>query len=428
MIEKLKTGLLTFLVLLSILLSYMLAYSYPKYDPVVPDEYIKTDTLGRQIPLPDMLFPDQLVLHLGNDRHTLLYANLEQPQYREIINIVNQRYMQNFHKTTLGALGLNWDEVRSKRPGLEVRFRDGLPLDVLQEVMQIKGELPAEGDLITRIWVFVQENNEVRTILFTDTASTLYEAEANFSVKDVEKFVKVEEGYPPYRYMPQDYYLPEGNLTVSSPTMNYTQLTEDQLKRTFFVDPALTRSLTEWDGSDIYMDGTRGLQMRGEQRWLTYSDPVAPSVDNKEDLKGNLRSAVQFINQHGGWNGTYGLQKVPQQLLPSSGAYVFRQYYDGYPVIGKRGENIGFVKIVVQKGIVSSYERSTMMPDVRSAVRRDVILPGGEALDAKLKQYGRIAQVYSVFPAYRPVVTERTLELIPGWAAELRDGSYEFID
>ncbi|TVY10726.1 YycH family regulatory protein [Paenibacillus cremeus] len=429
MIEKLKTAVLSLLVLLSLLQSYLLAYSYPKFDPVSPEEYVKTERLGTQAALEDMLFPDQVVLHLGKEQHTVVYPNTA--KYNEIWDTVKQRYyLEGFRKTTTTALGLNWDEIRNKQQGVEVRFRDGLPLNVLQRVMQIKSDLPSENDLITRIWIFAKDTNEVRTILFTDTASTVYEAQkADFTVKDIEKFVAVSPDFIPYKVTPGDYYLPLKPLAMTGFKMGYTQFTVDQMKRTFFVDPAITRNLTERDGSEIYTDGKRGLQLKNEPHWMTYSDPVAPAADSRIDLLGNLVSAVQFINQHGGWNGTYGVQKVPQRLLLGNQAFVFRQYYQSFPIINPRSDTIGYIRISLQKGLVSNFERSIMTPEVRNVTRNEVQLAGGEQLDEKLKQFSlQKTQFYGVFPAYRPIVMEKTMELVPAWAVELRDGTYEFLE
>lgn len=155
MIEQLKTAVLTLLIMLSLLQSYLLAYSYPKFDPLTPpDEYVKTDMLGAQVSMEEMLFSDQLVLHLGNGQHTVLYPNTQ--QYNDVVDIVKQRFMEGFRRTNSLQLGLNWDEVGSKQQGVEIRFRDGLPMNVLQRVMQLKGDLTNESDLITRIWIFCQ--------------------------------------------------------------------------------------------------------------------------------------------------------------------------------------------------------------------------------------------------------------------------------
>ncbi|MGF9710744.1 MULTISPECIES: YycH family regulatory protein [Paenibacillus] len=428
MIEQLKTAVLTLLVLASLVQSYFLAYSYPKFDPLMPpDEYVKTDMLGTQASIEEMLFSDQLVLHLGNGQHTVLYPNTQ--QYNDVWENVKQRFMEDFRKTNALQLGLDLEEVGSKQQGVEIRFRDGLPMNVLQRVMQLKGDLINESDLITRIWIFAKDANEVRTILFTDTPNTLYEVtRADFTVKDIERFVTVDPDFIPYRKAAAgDFYLPTKPLPMTGYQMGFTQFTADQLKRTFFVDPSVTRNLTERDGSEIHTDGKRGLQLKNEQHWMTYSDPVAPA-DSKLNILDNLLSAVQFINQHGGWNGTYAVQKVPQRMLSNHQAFVFRQYYGSYPIINTGNENMGFMKISLQKGIVASYERSIITPDTKEVIRKEVQLAGGEPLEQKLAQFTGTKQVYSVFPGYRPVIREQTMELVPAWAVELRDGTYEFLE
>ncbi|MEK8128973.1 two-component system activity regulator YycH [Paenibacillus filicis] len=430
MMEKLKTVALALLVMLSLLQSYMLSYSYPQPEqPVTEAEYVKTEMLGSQATLDEMLFPDQIVVHLGNQQHTVLYP-LDR-QYTEIVNTVKQRNMEGLRKNSVSALGINWEDVRMKRPGVEVRFRDGLPLSVLKRIMQIKGDVPVDNDVITRIWIFAQTDHEVRTILFTDTSNVVYEVtKADYTTKDIEeRFVgPVGTQHIPYKLFQSDIYLPQKPFPMMAYTMGVSQLTVDQLKRTFFVDPAVTRNLTERDGSEIYTDSKRGLQLKNEQHWMTYSDPVAPATDNRIDYLGGLLTAVQFINQHGGWNGSYGVQRVPERFLPGSQAYVFRQYFGSFPVINPRHENIGFMKITLQKDIVSGYERSTVSLEPKTMTSKDGSLAGGEILDAKLEQYKKKSQIVSLFPAYRPVITDKAYDLVPMWAVELYTGEYEFLE
>lgn len=97
-------------------------------------------------------------------------------------------------------------------------------MKVLGEVMRLKGEIPADADLITRIWLYAKDANEVRTILFTDTTSTVYEVgKADFTVKDIERFVTVGEEYIPYKATSGEIYLPLKPLNVSAYRMPFTQ-------------------------------------------------------------------------------------------------------------------------------------------------------------------------------------------------------------
>ncbi|TDF94387.1 YycH family regulatory protein [Paenibacillus piri] len=432
MIETAKSVVLVMLVALSLLQSYYLSFSSPKFDPLVQEEYVKPEPIGSQAVLEDLLFADQLVLHMGNQQHTVLYPDTE--AYKRVVENVRQRSLEGFRKTTPALVNVNWDDIRNKQQGIEVRFRDGVPINVLQRVMQMKGELPADNDIITRVWIFAKESkDDVRTILFTDTYNTMYEVmKSDISAKDIERFVSLEGVLPkeeivPYKLAGDDYYLPLKPISFPTVKLPFTQYTVEQLKRSFFVDPAITRKLSEWDGSEIYTDTKRGLKLKNDQRWMTYTDPIAP-LDSKEDLRDNLLSAVQFVNQHGGWNGKYSVNKVPQRLLPSNQAFLFRQYYGSLPVMNQRSENIGFIKMVLQKGVVASYERSMMIPDLSKAVSKGSTLIGGETLDEKLNQYGKKNSVIAVFPGYRPIVSDQAMELVPAWTLELRDGTYEFLD
>lgn len=93
----------------------MLAYSDPNPEPVTREEYVKTDQLGPQAKLEDLLFPDHLVPHLGNATHTVVYPNTK--LYGQIVETVNQRWLEGFRKVSASSLGINWDDVRMKLTG-----------------------------------------------------------------------------------------------------------------------------------------------------------------------------------------------------------------------------------------------------------------------------------------------------------------------
>jgi regulatory protein YycH of two-component signal transduction system YycFG len=425
MMERVKTLLLCALVVTSLLQSYLLAYSNPKLEPINQNDYVQTERLnGTPLELEDLIFPETLVLHFGNQQHSVLYPG--DLFYPTILEKVKQRYFEGFRKTNLYAAGVNWDDARNKQQGIELRFGHGVPFSVLQKLLQFKGDVPNDTDMITRIWIIVKENKEdVRTYFFTDNVNTVYEViKADFTAKDLEEYLN-NANYPLYHSTNGDYYLPDQPLSMTAYTFQYTQFTSEQLKQSLFVDPGITRNLKETDGSIIYTDGKRGLQLSGDLHWMSYSDPVAPT-DSKFDVRENLLTAIQFINQHGGWNGKFGLKEASMQGTGGQ-TFDFRQYYGRYPIVGQRPESFGSIRLTIQKGTVSNYERSTILIDERPSDSKATSLEGGETLDNRLKAYPKRGSILTVFPAYRTIVQEKTLELRPVWAVELRDGSMEFL-
>lgn len=429
MIEKLKSVILTALIVTSLLQSYLLAYSNPKLEPLSSSQssYVKTEKLtGTALDLEDLLFPEQLVLHFGNQKHSVLYPG--DLFYPTILEKMKQRYFEGFRKTTLYAAGINWEDARMKQQGIELRFGHGIPFSVLQKLLQFKGDIPQDDDLITRIWIMIRENKEdVRTYFFTESANTVYEViKADFTVKDLDEYLNNVE-YPPYRATSGEYYLPNQPLSMTSYTLGYSQFTPEQLKQSMFVDPGITRNLREGDGSVIYTDGKRGLQLNSELHWLNYTDPIAPT-DTKLNVRDNLLAAIQFINQHGGWSGKNLFSQTSQRISGSGGqTFEFRQYYDRYPIVGTRLESLGRIRTTMQKGTVSGYERSTILLESRPQDSKPTSIDGGEELDKRLQAYPRKSMIATVFPAYRSVLGEKTVQLQPVWAVELRDGTVEFL-
>ncbi|GAA3410816.1 YycH family regulatory protein [Paenibacillus hodogayensis] len=424
MIEKFKTAALAFLVLASLLQSYLLLFSSPRQLPTNKTEYVQADPIGTQISAEELIFPEQIVLHTGKQTHMALYPN--HAHFKEIMKMLKGRTFDNFRKSGPMQTGLDWEEIRSKQAGVEVRFsRGGVPFSILKGVFQLRGDLPLDTEGVNRIWIYVNRDaEEVRTFFLTDYNT--YEARADLNNKNVEQMVGFGELLVTY-HMKDDFYLPDTPLEVAKYKIATSTMPIDQLQKTLFVDPLNTRNFRNKDDSDIYYtDGKRGLQVKTAQLWMSYTDPV-PAVDSRNDVKENLNSAVQFINQHGGWNGTFMARSLTQSQLIGRQQYTFRQYYDSFPIIGDRSETFGLIRVVLQNRVVANYDRSIMMLDTGKVERSLKTLPGGKVLDDMLNAYSRKNQIVAVMPAYQPIAREGEMELNPVWAVELRDGTYDVL-
>lgn len=75
--ERLKTLLLVVLVLGSLVQSYVLIYRLPGSDSVVQskDSYIRTEEMGPEEKPENLLYPDKMIIHLGEDKHTIFYPS-----------------------------------------------------------------------------------------------------------------------------------------------------------------------------------------------------------------------------------------------------------------------------------------------------------------------------------------------------------------
>ena len=213
--------------------------------------------------------------------------------------------------------------------------------------------------------------------------------------------------------------------------VEYTRFTADQLQRSLFPDPLSTRNLTEQGGTEIYTDGKRGLQLRSDELWMSYTDPAASSEGRQSALDSAL-SAVQFVNRHGGWNGDYVLERLRQDAGGAEWHALFRQYVGGitgaYPIVGMRsGGPFGPIELKLRGRVVIGYERSTAQLEPEFVAREPVRLPGGERLLALWTAFAERGSAEALYPAYVAVPDGGEMVLEPVWAVTMRDGAVRLL-
>lgn len=144
MMERIKTFVLVLLVLGSLYQSYLLAYSKPDFDPVSQDEYIETEWIGNQEELPDLIFPHEMIVHLGENRHTVLYPNFN--FYNMIYAKIRQRSFSGFRKVDYNLLQM--DRMKNRNQGIEIRFKEPVPLEILQNLIPLRADSPEMPDAV----------------------------------------------------------------------------------------------------------------------------------------------------------------------------------------------------------------------------------------------------------------------------------------
>lgn len=427
MMEKLKSVLLALLVVVSLVQSYFLAYSMPSLEAKVKtnQDYVQTEPLGPEEEMKNLIFPEQIILHRGEDKHTAFYPD-NAPYYDMILTLLKGRDFKGFQRNPVNAV--DWDQVRRENQGLELRFGRPIPFVLLQSVFKIDADFLFFGDSIDRIWIYVRKDSEeVRTFFFSADGRNMYESQrADLTVKDVSTNVGFGEFWTPYRTTDGRLYLPDAPYDKAvEMQVEINRYTTEQMQRNLFVDPGMTRAIPESaDGNLIYTDWKRSLKVSADGGWMIFTDLVAPT-EGKTDPVGNVTDAVRFINQHGGWNGQY---RLTQGSEPESDDDVrFQQYYNKVPVLSGPDLPFGYMQLKLQQGTVTSYERSLIIMDSLPTNRKSRVLPGGESL-RKLISLGNFdSRVESLLPAYRPSLEQDVITLHPVWAVRLASGKLQIV-
>jgi regulatory protein YycH of two-component signal transduction system YycFG len=428
MMEKAKTLLLVMLVTLSLIQSYILAYSMPGLGATVKtdQDYVKLDPLGKKTSVENVIFPEEIVIHFGGNEHTVLYPGTT--FYNMILkDRIQGREFKGFQRNPANML--NWDEVRKNDIGVELRFQNGIPVELLKKLLKVQGDLLFLGEMIDRIWIFkATDSEEVRTFFFSSDGQKVYEStQADLTVRDVQDYVGFGEYQPKYQMTTDGIYLPKQPIQSVQMVFPY-ELYSSELMQQMYFDPATTKALYDRSGSQIFTDGKRGLQIEQKGMWMIYTNPAA-SQSEENLLSENVFSSIEFINDHGGWDGIHRFINPGMNVESKTGKYAeFQQYVDNLPIIETKDFQYGSIRLTLQQGVVTEYSRSLITLAEKSKSREARWLPGGAQLRNTLDHYDRRSEVVRLFPALKAVPLENNeLKFIPVWAVQLEDGTQEVL-
>ncbi len=418
--ERIKSLVLAALVAASLVQSYFLIYRLPGGgDSIVTSEtnYVKTENMGQERSIEELIFPDQMIIHMGQDKHTVFYPG--NTFYQLIYSRLKGRTFEDFQRRNVQSV--HWDQIRKESPGFELSFKEGMPVALLQRVMRLGTDTLFQGETINRIAIYTTPNDtKAHALFFSAKGDVVYEAtQADLTVQDVQQHVDFGTSWTPYTLMEGGYYIPAQALDAIEADVPTGQFTVEQMQRSLFFDPSMTRNIREKDGSEIYTDSKRSLQVKQFQRWISYTDPAAPPAGQSDASKDAL-SAVDFVNQHGGWKGR---SRMMLRSTDNKTQLQFQQYYGSFPIMDSMQFRFGTINMEMQQETVSSYERSLEYLNEGAETKKSIKLPGGDKLKNLIRKVaGENRKVVDVYPAYRTSAMEDGLRLIPVWVIRFGNG------
>jgi regulatory protein YycH of two-component signal transduction system YycFG len=367
----------------------------------------------------NLLYPEELVLHMGSDKHTVFYPN--DTFYDMVLEKLRGREFKGLQRDSITKI--NWDQVRRNDLGIEVRFSRAIPIELLQRVFKVDADFIVSSDMINRIWIFArQDREEVRTFFFSSDGQNVYESlRADLTVQDVQQYIGFGQYWTPFKYWDGGVYVPDQSKSYDILRVPYTSYTSDQLQRNLFTDPSTTKMIQDQqEGTQIFTDWKRALRLETSLGWMSFTDSVTPT-DTQNNLTDNIEESVQFVNNHGGWGNSHQLVR---SLGPANDSVIrFQQYYAGLPIVSNGDFRFGYMQLTLQQGVVSSYERSMFVLDSEKEVKgASQKLPAGSDLLEMIRDAADGETVESIFPAYQPKLEEDTMLLQPVWAIRLVGG------
>ncbi|MCB5239312.1 two-component system activity regulator YycH [Niallia alba] len=324
--ESVKSGILIFLVALSVLLYYLLWTDQGREFDAIDNSgsTMAQEELGDKKEVSEVVKPDEIYQHIDG----IHYGTISKVEIDAIINKLKEFEYEEFRNVTSSVDGIaNFLEEQDN--SLEIRFPGQVPFRIYKDILSIDQDNSFDFDTI----LFSYKDGTV--YFLSKETEKVYET--TIHAKYIEQLNKLKENvyaektvYSTYfSYKPNNQYLiylPNERKEVNKYKYFTRQIESIRMKRALFTDPSIAQKeiLTNWEE---YTDDSGLLRIYKDTHIVSFFKPSG--ISNEMTQKHIINNSIELINQRGGWINDYLYvgrdedRKITFRLYNTNGMPVF---------------------------------------------------------------------------------------------------------
>lgn len=397
-----KTGfrsfILTVLVILSVVLSYLIWKGQPDYEAINVKEIEKT-TIDKTMTTSQVFRPYKLAVNTSDKNYQSLSAEL-------LNELMTQGKAFSFSEVVLANKKSNeeYEKLIHKSGTIEIVYPNNIPFSIFAQIFQVEGD-GLESAFFNRI-IFDVNNTDtgLHSVYFVnDDQENIYQS--SLQNKDIDKIEKIVKANGSKLTENDKLILNKRNLFLSSNEikLNRKKYIIDSLEINQFTSALFQDYGTVKSEGNTYTDGSSVIEMDTENKVLEYVNPSQERT-NPEDLSsakraGLIQDSFNFINDHAGWTGDGGYYFTG--YTGESATTNFSLFVDNLQVYNENG----MADISVTEGIEAVYKY------MRPFFRLDTDVPGEKKEETLPSSY----TVYEELTTNPNVRAEDIQDIVPGY-------------
>jgi len=331
--ENIKTAILTFLVLLSGILTWNIWTYQPNYESVGNQKTVNEVSIATQKEIRKIVKPHQVIYHVDGTQ----YGAIDNDHIDKIMNVITKWKFYDVKKYPGRITDFN-DRI-AQGANTEIIFPDEVPIELYKRVLNIDDkDLPKfDFDRII-IKTETQQKQEGIIFFYSQKNQQVYESNVNPSfINDFAANYYRNAGRltPYFEHDISDIkriYLPSDPIDMVKYTYYQNPLDSEKFKEALFKDPSFVqRSVSDY--GEEYTDDASKMTVDSQTNMIYYVNPIR----DRESVIGTsnvLQKSIEFVNSHGGWTEAYRYvykDDFNQRVL-------FRLYSkEGYPIFNQMG-------------------------------------------------------------------------------------------
>ena len=319
--EVIKTYILTFLVLTSLLLTFALWNYQPNLEPLYDNsEFANEADLGGAEEMKRSLIQPSTIVFRNDEQ----YYGFQSPSE-------SKRFYQEMQEWLLSDYQVNEAEGRpTNHYQLEIVFPHVLPVEMIRSLFNVSEEDHLPHWSFRRMFILLDEETSLLQLMFLSTDG---QQALKYNVNKSESFTSLWSyfenpdelrEYVPFGSSDTPIYLPKNKLEMRTHSLAIKSIDETLLIDDLFNTPSLIS--TNFGGS-YFTDGQRRLSVLQEGRTMEFINPIH-AQERLEDAIDLLDLSIKNINDHKGWTNDFQLVDINlyEEIIR------YRMFYEGYPI------------------------------------------------------------------------------------------------
>ncbi len=380
--EKIKTMILTVLVLSSIVLTGALWTYQPKYDFIenADSDYIQNVSVSNaQVDAGIIIRPSKILIH-KDGKH---YGIVQETEMNKLMKQVKKWSFDEFENISSTVSKKDFLSFLYGKGKIEIIYPDDFPIEMYRYIFKIE-DGGIEGINFDRIIIPIEEEERAIVYFVWMKERKIYKATVNnFSLQEIQNtYYDQAKKYPRYFAYEIDatksLFIPEDSITMNRLQYYTDELDPDKFKDALFSNPSFVkRDLLTY--GEVYTDGSSLMNVNSTQKILSYVNPAAQKTAIQEKDPLLIQKSIDFVNEHGGWTDTYHFAQWDEEKRK----VVFRLVTNSYPVFNR----FGMSEVVEEWGDseIIKYYRPIFRLEIADRTNVSVQLPSGQEIVEQLQ-------------------------------------------
>ncbi|PKR77408.1 hypothetical protein CEY16_11805 [Halalkalibacillus sediminis] len=339
-IEYIKSGILTILVGMSLLLTLALWTYQPAHESLNDTNYIDETVIdGEEKTLTSLLQPSEIIAHDGNSHSSLDDREDELRLFEEIRTWqVTQTNPEPQVRNRQLAIENSYTE------NIEIRFPLEVPESFITQMFSLVDTDSTWDQTFNRMFLFLSQSEQTVIVKFV---SDEHGEQITGQIESRSAFDRIDEVINQNSNIPlsqvtlengKKLYLTTEEKNVDSYLLLTREIDIDPMINLLFSNPDLVsrQGTINRDGGTVYYnDGTRRIETTTvfrDDRVMEYVNPLS-SQSNTLSRSELIRQSLQNTNDYKGWTDDYQVDEITESM----NRIRYRMYYNELPVFETQG-------------------------------------------------------------------------------------------